>query len=371
MFVTKGRAKLFWIHDANGQYYKDRALDWHVRSAFWFIMSLVFALGTPWVTQSLATSWWQGTEQNYLVWFIIYCWPAVYFAAFVMGMIQHEQQCYSMFKERNTNPSPRLLAILKKVSRQAGIETPHLIHNPQGAWSAAATRSFICGRKILWSGSDKFMTDNEVTAVIAHEVGHFVMRDIRTMVIKHCILGGMKMLKKMLFVATIYVSIVWMVHLVPYKIFVIVTSCGIGFSAAFGQKKWLMRFLLVGVFYVTTDTFTDGIPGVIWFAMMMSFFGSVGALLCSAAYSRIIEYRTDAVGVDIIGQQYAADLVSALDKVMRIKLSGEKTREIYEALPDILLSHPRNRDRARSLGIRRFLGECVVTVRHRMQSLSS
>jgi heat shock protein HtpX len=166
--------------------------------------------------------------------------------------------------------SPRLYAVMERLSGKANLPMPKLYMIPQPAPNAFATgRNPSHASVAVTQGLMELMNDEELEGVIAHELSHVRNYDILTSSIA----------------ATLAGAISW------------IASMG----------RWGMIFGGMGG---GRDNDREG-GG--FAAILMLFLAPVAALLLQLGISRQREYQADASGVKMVGHQYG--LISALEKL--------------------------------------------------------
>jgi heat shock protein HtpX len=166
--------------------------------------------------------------------------------------------------------SPRLYAVMERLSGKANLPMPKLYMIPQPAPNAFATgRNPSHASVAVTQGLMELMSDEELEGVIAHELSHVRNYDILTSSIA----------------ATLAGAISW------------IASMG----------RWGMIFGGMGG---GRDNDREG-GG--FAAILMLFLAPVAALLLQLGVSRQREYQADASGVKMVGHQYG--LISALEKL--------------------------------------------------------
>jgi heat shock protein HtpX len=165
--------------------------------------------------------------------------------------------------------SPRLYAVMERLSAKANLPVPKLYMIPQPAPNAFATgRNPSHASVAVTQGLMELMNDEELEGVIAHELSHVRNYDILTSSIA----------------ATIAGAITW------------VASMG----------RWAMIF---GGWGGRDDDREGG--GIA--AILMLFLAPLAAMLLQLGISRQREYQADASGAKMVGHPYG--LVSALEKL--------------------------------------------------------
>src|SRR3984885_3810436 len=166
--------------------------------------------------------------------------------------------------------SPRLYAVMERLSAKANLPMPKLYMIPQPAPNAFATgRNPSHASVAVTQGLMELMDDEELEGVIAHELSHVRNYDILTSSIA----------------ATIAGAVTWIAEM----------------------GRWGMIF---GGWGGGRDEDREG-GGLA--AILMLFLAPLAALLLQLGISRQREYQADASGANMVGQQYG--LISALEKL--------------------------------------------------------
>src|ERR1700723_4667014 len=161
--------------------------------------------------------------------------------------------------------SPRLYAVMERLSAKANIPVPKLYMIPQEAPNAFATgRNPSHASVAVTQGLMEIMNDDELEGVIAHELSHVRNYDILTSSIA----------------ATLAGAITWAAHLGR-------------FGMMFGGRG---------------DRRGGGLT-----TLLAIFLAPLGALILQVGISRQREYQADASGVQMVG--HANGLISALEKL--------------------------------------------------------
>jgi heat shock protein HtpX len=166
--------------------------------------------------------------------------------------------------------SPRLYAVMERLSAKANLPMPKLYMIPQPAPNAFATgRNPSHASVAVTEGLMELMNDDELEGVIAHELSHVRNYDILTSSIA----------------ATIAGAITWIAQM----------------------GRWGMIFGGMGG---GRDEEREG-GGLT--AILMLFLAPLAALLLQLGISRQREYQADASGAKMVGHPYG--LISALEKL--------------------------------------------------------
>jgi heat shock protein HtpX len=165
--------------------------------------------------------------------------------------------------------SPRLYAVMERLSAKANLPMPKLFMIPQAAPNAFATgRNPNHASVAVTQGLMELMNDDELEGVIAHELCHVRNYDILTSSIA----------------ATLAGAITWAAHLGRF---------GMMFGGYGGDR--------------------GGRRGGGLGALLAIFLAPLGALILQMGISRQREYQADASGVQMVG--HANGLISALEKL--------------------------------------------------------
>jgi heat shock protein HtpX len=165
--------------------------------------------------------------------------------------------------------SPRLYAVMERLSAKANLPMPKLFMIPQAAPNAFATgRNPSHASVAVTQGLMELMNDDELEGVIAHELSHVRNYDILTSSIA----------------ATLAGAITWAAHLGRF---------GMMFGGYGGDR--------------------GGRRGGGLGALLAIFLAPLGALVLQMGISRQREYQADASGVQMVG--HANGLISALEKL--------------------------------------------------------
>lgn len=98
-------------------------------------------------------------------------------------------------KEATPESAPRLTAIVAELARRADLPMPRVYVIPQAAPNAFATgRSPSHAAVAVTEGLLRVMDDEQVAAVLAHELGHVARRDTLTMAVAASMAGALSML---------------------------------------------------------------------------------------------------------------------------------------------------------------------------------
>ena len=101
-------------------------------------------------------------------------------------------------KEATPESAPRLTGIVTELARRADLPMPRVFVIPQPAPNAFATgRGPRHAAVAVTEGLLRTMDDEQISAVIAHELGHVARRDTLTMAVAASMAGALSMLAQM------------------------------------------------------------------------------------------------------------------------------------------------------------------------------
>lgn len=234
-------------------------------------------------------------------------WERAYFICvlFIFALIEFMGWIMVTAHKEVKNPDQRAVSVLNELAAKAGIPVPRFVHLENASRiNAGAARSFFFGRKVLLVGDTSKLSLEQLRAVLAHEMAHLVMRDVRT---GH-VLTALRFAARVL---NVCITVAFLATLV-YRNF---------------ELTW---FLAV--------------------ANVITLYGNSAAKYLALAYSRVCEYRADAIAVQLTTTEHRKHLISALKRVSDLSLLVLlKNRERTGI--DFHKTHPTLRKRARSLGL--------------------
>lgn len=229
-------------------------------------------------------------------------WVVIYFGAFLLIIAKNEWNGYQVASAYEYKPGSRIeienaYSILVNICNKAGIDVPRLIISERGAH---ASRSIFFGRMIGLNPRALSLNDDELEAVIAHEVGHLSNRDLIPL-----ILGGS-------------------MH-----------------TALIKHREVVAWFFGAALFWIWL--FTDNPFWHNWAFLVVS---SITLLICTvvfiiftSAFSRNREYLADAAAIKYIGWDKRKNLTDALGS-----LGASYAFTIFD-------SHPTYIDRKKALNL--------------------
>lgn len=332
---------------------RDEDRRWRRRAWLYFLVSVGITIATPHLAQLWVENHWAGVTSTAIS-VTVTNWIGVYFISGIITLVAFEISHYAILRGKRSEPPAFMVQMIEEIAKEAGITAPLLVFEPGKKIRAATSSSFMSGSKIYWQGAYDQFTHEEIRAVLAHEIAHIAMFDTRTSLVKHLLLGGLRLLAVMQFAVMVVALMLSFLNLFPWFI-----GHGVLF-AVMCYALWSRTgdAITGGVFaaILLYSSYTAvNITGPMVFAFTTSLVGTVLAVLASHAYSRVIEYRADAVAIDLIGPEYADDLASALDRFYKMRLNTKKKRRLYKQIPEFLMTHPRMVDRQIALKMRQML----------------
>ncbi len=323
---------------------------WRLEAWFWFLTSITVAIITPHMAQLWVTHHWAHVESPVIT-FTVRNWIEIYAVAAVMTFVGYEIWHWRSLHGERAEVPPIIERIVDMIANKAGVDVPLVIYKPNERLRVATSSSFISGSRIYWSGRYDFFTEEEIVAVISHEMAHIKMNDTRVSLVKHLILGGMRILAIMQFIVMLAGLTIVFLDLFPWWIGSFVLVSPICYAVVKRSEDAILLGLMAALLLWVRDLSPE-VTAAMVFAFTTSFVGTVLTVLASHAFSRVIEYRADAVAIDIAGNEYTDDLCAALDKFYDKILNTKKKKKLHQRMWDILLSHPRVADRHISLWLR-------------------
>ncbi len=323
---------------------------WRIQASCWFLLSISIAVATPHLAQLWIENHWAHVSSTVLR-FTVDSWIEIYLFTAIGTLIAFEVGHYQNLRGHKVDPPAFMEQMLAELAQKAGIPTPLLIYEPGNRPRAATSTSFLSGSKIYWQGGYERFTRDEIRAVLAHEVGHVALMDTQTSLIKHLVLGGLRLLAVVQFMVMLVALVLTFFHLFPWFVgnFVLMTIICYAFLSR--TEDAIIAGVVAGLLLYGLQLSID-ITAPIVFAFTTSLVGTILSVLASHAYSRATEYRADAVAIDLAGPEYADDLSSALDKFFKNIYNTEEKRKLYRRTSEWLMSHPRMVDRRLALRLR-------------------
>jgi Zn-dependent protease with chaperone function len=325
---------------------------WRIQASCWFLLSIAVAIATPHLAQLWIENHW-GHVSSTILRFTVDSWIEIYLFTGLATLVAFEIGHYQNLHGHKVDPPAFMEKMLTELAEKAGIPTPLLIYEPDDKPRAATSTSFLSGSKIYWQCGHERFTLDEIRAVLAHEVGHLVLMDTRTSLVKHLVLGGLRLLALVQFMVMLVALTLTFFHLFPWYVgnFVLVTI--ICYALLSRSEDAIFGGIAAGLLLYGLQLSID-ITAPIVFAFTTSLAGTILSVVASHAYSRVTEYRADAVAIDLAGPEYADDLSSALDKFFKLIYNTEEKRQLYRSTSEWLMSHPRMVDRRLALRARQM-----------------
>jgi Zn-dependent protease with chaperone function len=317
---------------------------WRFWAWLWFLLSLAIAIATPFVAELWIDTHWAAVASHVLIDWTRH-WVEVYIVSAICTLALFETGNYASHRNNLKHTPPAFMVeMLANLSEKAGIPTPRLEYRPSKNFGAATSSSLLFGSKIMWHGTYQEFTRGEIYSILAHEVGHLTMRDTKTSLLQHLVLGGLRVLALLQFVIMLLALATCFIHLFPGWIISFMLVFPICYAIVTRSEDAVIGAVVAGILSLVR-LLSPEITAPIVFAFTTSFAGTVLSVLAAHAYSRVIEYRADAVAIDIAGPEYADDLMRALDKGTNLIHNTPEKRHRYRNTSILLMAHPRVVDR--------------------------
>lgn len=324
---------------------------WHARSQWLFGLLLSFGLIYPLTMMLLASLVGFGSVMGYL-------WAA-FFLAIPLVLLQFEvggRQVKNMAARARGSRTLRMEALVNEVCLQAGITwRPKVYVLPMKGMNAAATQSIFGGRKLIFFAPILELSDDELKAIIGHELAHIVHRDITSMGIVHVVYGAMRIVQ-------FFAMVLFLLHLVyavalamPFLkvLFMLLAVWGLlrrsPIAAALFGYLALMTSLPQGMLFFNYIVPAEQ-ASYLWWVWCITLLFTLAWMLVFAAYSRCREYLADAGGVAMVGWHNRVHLATALHHLAS-SLGGFEGIDEDAKKPDFLKVHPSVGKRLQALDI--------------------
>lgn len=283
--------------------------EWRLQAAARYSVAVIIILVAPMLAGMAGRFVSPEALDNTFVRVSIGSWERMYILAMVIVYGLVELGSWFLVNknlEKDSKPDPRVMPMLGELCHTAGFDGAiRVIYLPSKTMlNAAATRSFFFGRKVLLFGDISKLADEELRAVLAHELAHLIMRDVRTNQPLRALMFAVNLLNFVLLLALV--------------------------SSLIYRNPELTWFLVSA--YVITAVCSK----VAKFAYL--------------SYSRICEYRADAIAVQLTGPEHRKHLIRAISKVKEFSLLVLLKKKEKEAV-DWDQTHPSIRNRAKALGL--------------------
>lgn len=283
-----------------------------------FISILGVAIATPLFVQFMHKQ--LGFEgSSFLIDLAVNQWVWFYLGSIIFIQCMNELFSSLMIRTGALAIPSHIPAIVYAKAKRVGLQRkPRIVYLPnRDMLNAAATRSFRFGNKVLLMGNFSALSYEQQEAVIAHEIAHLAMGDVRAMHFARGLVMAMYLINRLLFLA-------FLVSL-PAAIF-----AGTVEVAQFLFVTWLVTRIL-----------------------------SRAVKKEMLAYSRICEYRADAIAVHLTTPAHRRHLISAIEKVRELAFM---VRDRKEGVNEKLKAqeehgtgtHPTLMQRVKSLDLIRF-----------------
>jgi Zn-dependent protease with chaperone function len=282
--------------------------NWRLGAALAYGMSIFWVLVTPFIVTNMQDLVPITSLATWHVRYTIGSWWETYLIVLLATYLFIEFAGWIIVHEKSTQYPAYVDDILRELSLKAGYDNPPRLVYIKSAnlINAGAMRSFMFGNKVILFGDITKLSREQLRAVLAHEMAHLMMADVIVGQFARGLLGAVRVLNLTTFAALVL--------------------------SVFTQDHDMVWFLLVT--YLTTLV------------------GSAIARAFYMKYSRICEYRADAIAIQLTSEAHRQHLVDGLKLVRELSLAiALRKSELKEVDAG---THPTFKNRARALGIKLF-----------------
>ncbi len=325
---------------------------WHKESIKWFLACLSLGIIYPVLTLILASSY--GLAGG----FFTYLWLA-FLIAIPVGILQVETSARWIQGEAMNPKSASHLRVEKLVDEvclQGGIEwRPKVFVLPIKLPNAAATQSFSVGKKVVLFHGILKLSDNELKAVIAHELAHIKHGDIRSLLIVGVVRQAMQMILLGTVLTLLFSLMLFWMSFSPLAWILAISLMFLALAkrAFMGVLVWgyvsLMPYLPESFLFFKPFANSESLwfLGSVWLLTIAS---QAAWYLLFAAFSRNREYLADAGSVSLIGWHNRIHLATGLH-YLATKIGGFEGIDEDAKRPDWIQQHPTVGKRLKALDI--------------------
>lgn len=305
---------MFNIYRPKDKTLKDRLENWRLKAAGYSGLAIFWAIVTPLMAARAQYQVPATVMDHWLVAATIGIWPYIYAAAIATIFVLIELINAIIVSDRSHQYDERVDKMVARLSKKAGLPyIPEVIYIPtKHLINAGAGTSYLFGHKIVLFGDIIKLSDEQLEAVLAHEIAHLRMGDVR--------LGH--------FLGSLILSL----RVVNMLIFI---ACA---AAIFSPEHDVLWFLAV--------------------TYIITLVGSRLARYFQLKVSRICEYQADALAIDLTSAAHRQHLVDALKTVRELSLVVALRKSELNEIDSG--SHPTLRNRARSLGLFAIMRRAVA-----------
>ncbi len=304
---------MFFAFKTENSKLTERLKDWRTKAIICFGLTIFWAVMTPVMAGRAQYHVAEDAVSHWLISATIGIWPYLYLAAILFMFIMIEILNAVIVKESSYAYDERVDKMVARLAKKAGLKSiPIVVYVPSKYLiNAGAGTSYLFGNKIVLFGDIMKLSDEQLEAVIAHEMAHLLMGDVRA---GH-FLG----------------SLMFSLRLVNI---LILLAC------------------IVAIFVDEHD--------VLWYLAVTYFITLIGSRVARAfqlKFSRVCEYRADALAVDFTTPEHRIHLINALKSVRQLSLLVALRKSELNEIDSG--SHPTARNRAKSLGLFRTMNNVM------------
>jgi len=293
---------------SNNPKFNHNMSQWRKSGLGWWLFTLGWVLATPFMAMRLQHQIAPELANGWLASIAITNWPMTYGIMVLTVFLLVELISWLLIQDHSMDYPEHIDKAVGRLAQKAGIPVPRVIYIADTNFlNAGALRSFMYGSKVVLFGNITKLNKEQLEAIIAHEIAHLVMRDVWFSQFARAMLASVKMVNRLTLLA------------LAISIFV---------------PNHDLTWFLAGTFLVT------------WF-------GSLLARASYLKYSRICEYRADAIAVELTTPEHRQHLIDGLKLVREMSfIAYLKKKELAEIDSG---THPTNLNRAKALGAKYFL----------------
>lgn len=304
---------MFFAYKPNNSKLAERLRDWRTKAFAKFVLAVFWAMVTP-VMAGMAQH--QVVEEAVSHWLIsatIGIWPYLYLTAILFMFIMIEILNAVIVKESSFAYDERVDKIVAKLAKRAGLRSiPIVVYIPSKYLiNAGAGTSYLFGNKIVLFGDIVKLSDEQLESVIAHEIAHLRMGDVRAGHFLGSLMFSLRLVNVLILLACI--------------------------SAIFVDEHDVLWYLAV--------------------TYIITLVGSRVARSFQLQFSRVCEYRADALAVDFTTPGHREHLINALKSVRELSLVVALRKSELNEIDSG--THPTARNRAKSLGLFRTMNNVM------------
>ena len=304
---------MFFTYKPKNSKLTERLKDWRTKAIAYFALAVFWAVMTPVMAGRAQYQVAEEAVSHWLISATIGIWPYLYLAAILFMFVMIELLNALIVKDRAFTYDERVDKMVARLAKKAGLTNlPHVVYVPtKHLINAGAGTSYLFGHKVVFFGDIINLKDEELEAVIAHEIAHLRMGDVRAGHFLGSLMFSLRLVNKLILLACI-----------------------------------------VAIFVNQHD--------VLWYLALTYFITLVGSRLARAFqlhFSRVCEYRADALAIDFTTPAHRSHLINALKSVRELSLVVALRKSELSEIDSG--THPTMRNRMKSLGLFRAVNNMM------------